>query len=451
MIESKRNLNVIYSILVMGALFVFGAFYNGFPLVTSDTGSYITHAYLNTIPDGRPIGYSIWIKIFSLRLSLWLPIIAQGVTLAFLVYQIMKVLFHDVLFNSKVYYFFASLIIFLTPVTWCASQLMPDIFSAILLLSLFLWFYDDNKLNRIIYSVLIFGSAQMHHSHLFSLLAFSSLLLIYSFFKSKDQIRRSIIMLAFSFFSLIFAGSLHFFAGHGFTLSKRSHVFLLGKMCENGMLQKYLAENCGSKDLKICEFQHSIPNAPWAFIWNEDGPMRKMGGWDATKEEYDYILKDMITSPKYILALGLKSIEHTGRQLAAIGIGDGLNAHGDKSNIFWKVQEHFSHEEAEFLTSKQNISRFRWDAMNGFYYISLSIIVLLGLFYNMTHSMSKRMKIAFSFFFTYAIINAFVTANLANVLARLQTRIMWILPMLIILYIGRIYLLNKAQKEEEIS
>src|ERR1043165_3424953 len=70
---------------------LFGAFcllipalYNSFPLITADSGAYISNAYLLQVPLDRPIGYSVFVRITSLGLSLWCVVLAQAALLSLL-------------------------------------------------------------------------------------------------------------------------------------------------------------------------------------------------------------------------------------------------------------------------------------------------------------------------------------------------------------------------------
>ena len=72
-------------ILLLGSLIAVSAgVYNGFPLVTSDSGTYINSAINYTVPADRPIVYGLFIRVTSLNFSLWLVIFFQGLLLTWL-------------------------------------------------------------------------------------------------------------------------------------------------------------------------------------------------------------------------------------------------------------------------------------------------------------------------------------------------------------------------------
>jgi len=70
-------------------------------------------------------------------------------------------------------------------------------------------------------------------------------------------------------------------------MSKSKHIFYMGHMVENGILKKYLDENCATHNYKICEYKDSLPPNADRFLWDfENSPVYKMGGWKACKNEF---------------------------------------------------------------------------------------------------------------------------------------------------------------------
>jgi hypothetical protein len=58
-------------------------------------------------------------------------------------------------------------------------------------------------------------------------------------------------------------------------LSKSSHVFRMGNLVHNNIVQTYLADNCESKKLRLCKYINELPNSFDAFVWNEASPLNK--------------------------------------------------------------------------------------------------------------------------------------------------------------------------------
>jgi hypothetical protein len=69
---------IIYTLVLMAP-----AFYNAYPLVYSDTGTYIQSGMQWELPIDRPFVYGLFIKITSLGFSLWNVIFFQCLIVAY--------------------------------------------------------------------------------------------------------------------------------------------------------------------------------------------------------------------------------------------------------------------------------------------------------------------------------------------------------------------------------
>ena len=430
--------------ITLSVIYIFIAFYNGYPLLTSDSGAYINNAYEIYLSD-HSLTYSFFLRIFSAQFSLWLPVLVQGGLLTFLTYRISRVLLPATMFSNKTLLFIIGTTSAFTSVSWYSSQLMPDIFTAILILSVILFFLDALKYNSILYFALIFAALMMHNSNLVILFLFSAILVPYTYWKAKSYFKKSISLAALSICSLIYSAGLNGVTGHGFVISTSTHVFLMGKLCENGVLKTYLDDQCAHHNYQICAYKDQLPNAAWDFVWNAESPLNKMGGWEQTKPEYSAILKDLLLSPRYYFMLFYKSIEHTIRQMIQIQVGDGLLVLRENSNPFWKIQQHYNHEMPEYMRSLQNEAKLPFNSFNLVYWLFIVISMLLVVYLMHQHKLPLEFKYVYLMVLTFFILNAFVTANLANVLARLSSRVVWLIPLINIIYITYSFLDGKTK------
>src|SRR6188768_305561 len=89
-----RRLAVPTLFLLIGLfLITWPAFYNGYPLVYSDTGSYLkTSVDLQAAID-RPIGYGIFIRMFGWQATPWTVILAQGLIVYVVTFRVVKLFF----------------------------------------------------------------------------------------------------------------------------------------------------------------------------------------------------------------------------------------------------------------------------------------------------------------------------------------------------------------------
>src|SRR5690554_3684288 len=86
MSENKVFQNVLLGTVILSIV----GLYNGYPLVFSDTGTYIYSGFDLFIPNDRPIAYGLLLRLFSLKLSAWFVILFQNLLTAFVVYLTLK-------------------------------------------------------------------------------------------------------------------------------------------------------------------------------------------------------------------------------------------------------------------------------------------------------------------------------------------------------------------------
>jgi hypothetical protein len=235
--------------------------------------------------------------------------------------------------------------------------------------------------------------------------------------------------------------------GRKYRVSDGAHVFIMGRLLETGILDKYLDENCKSgpeakNNCSLCAFKDSLPSTAINFIWEENGPFYKTGSWKGTKEEYTKIINYTLTHPSYIAMHMVKAAEATCRQLLHNDIGNGIDVYGKYTAPYLHISRHLKHEIPEFNASMQNNGEWKplLISVNRRYNLILLLSLLLILAFYQTE-LKNRFKINGQLvllgrlFFLCLICNAFVTGTFANVLDRLGSRIIWIVPLMAILLV----------------
>ena len=82
-----------FPIILFGTFILLAvALFNGYPLVYSDSGTYIKSGIEGFVPPDRPIIYGLFIAFFSFEYSLWLVILAQNLLTAFVLFEVFKFL-----------------------------------------------------------------------------------------------------------------------------------------------------------------------------------------------------------------------------------------------------------------------------------------------------------------------------------------------------------------------
>lgn len=449
------DLLLIGYLILSSIIIILPALFNGYPLFYSDSALYIKAAMLfgNVHPDDNipclsGLGYSFFMRIVTWKTTLYLVIFAQALILNVLIYLSLKLLFAE----KKILHYHLPIIIILSlfsSMGWTASQLMPDIFTSCLLLSVFL-FFSWNKKSLGIYIFLSFIIVLSILSHLsnisIAVLILALLFLIFLIKRSyrinfKLFLRKSLVIIALLFASFLILIGLNKKYYNYAGLSPTSHIFFMARFMDTGFMQEFLNEKCEEKSYEMCQYKDNLPDGYESFLWNPESVFYKTGGWDLTKhDEYKNITRDVLTSPKYLGMFLYDCALHSYKQTVTFKTGEGLdNIFNPKSSQYQTVLQYFDKSEFrnDFQTSKQMQGTLNFELVNLINNILLIISVLIILWTIIFKKLDSNI-----FLFTYVnilgvILNAAATSSLASIFNRFQSRVIWLIPLLALIYIFR--------------
>ena len=437
--SSRRFLPVLLLLLTV-LLLLSAGLYNGFPLVTSDSGTYINSAIHHDVPNDRPIVYGLFIRATGLKFSLWGVVLAQALGLAWLLLRYVAE-FAPRVRRRLGRLALLGLLVWATGASWYCSQLMPDVFTPIGLLALGLLLLGRHRSRGEQAGLLALTAlaAMMHNSNLltFSLvvLGFGAVAVWLGVFRRQlASWRHWLLTTATVLLCWVALPAIHAAFGGGFVLSRATPVFLLARLLEAGILDKYLERNCDTAvPLRLCAYRDQLPNDAIAFLWDEKSPYYKTGGLEANLAEYRGIVRDILTTPRYYPYLAVEGVRATLRQLTHVAHGDGLVPFRENTNPYWKVQEFASYELKQYLSSLQNRNALEFTSLNERTYAAqlLALLVVAAVVAAARRAATARYAahlLLLTILGLGLVANAFVTGALANVLDRLQGRVAWLLP-----------------------
>ena len=441
------------------------AFYNTYPLVYSDTGTYIYSGFDLFVPNDRPILYGILIRLLSFKESLWLVVFFQNLITSFLIFEVIRLFVKD----KQTYFFYLAIgvLVLGTSVGWYSNQIMPDFFAPVLILS-WVWILFQNNTStakKILIWIIFIIANCTPFSHLFlSTLLFLLLLLFqipfsqkHLFFKLHFQRKRIFSLLFLVVFSWILLPSLHATFGGGFKLSKGSHVFLVANLNEKGILKLILDKHCESGELvgcTLCEEKDDLPVNIDNFIWAGEF-LERHGGWHNSKEQFDKIISISLKEPKFLISNIYYSAIFGLSQLPQIETGEGLSSYAEHSAPYGQVHWRFNRELNAYLNSKQNEYGgvgLNFDTINIFH-ISLVLLSILFLFFltqkSTLYNIPKAHISVIHFVIIGILCNSFITVGLSAPYSRYQSRVIWLIPLiaLILFWVHRKKLLNSKTNQ----
>jgi hypothetical protein len=440
----KNTIQVLrkFTLLVLGALILCCiAFYNNFPLLFPDSGSYIRSGFESWVAPDRPILYGLFIRHLSLAYSLWLVIFFQSLVVSFVIYSFMQ----RVLRPNHLAPLFIGILVILVLVTGLAihsGQVLPDIFTALAFLCLILLLIpsEGNSLLEQGSLILIYEfSLCVHNSNILVNLIVIGLVTLNLLW--KKYIRKTLPLLKISYQRLLLVWtialapfllvpSLSVWYNGPFKITSSSHIFMMNHLNECGILGKYLDENCEKKHYRICQYKGAIPTD---FIWDMNSPLYKTGGWDANKGEYDSIVHDILTSSPYLKMFCTKSVEYTFKQFFSFDFTGVAPPCLTNSSPYFSLHKALPDEARESLLALQQMERlnFQMLGMVQLIVVFLSALGLYLLFY--TGRISPVLRFSVLLIIAVLLANAFVCGNFSTVSPRYQSRVVWLIPFLFLL------------------
>ena len=415
-------------LLFAALLLLLTGFWNGFPFLYPDDGTYISSGFMPEMPLDRPITYGLFIYATSLGgLSLWLTVGVQGLMTSWLIYQVLKSYF--VTQNIDFQFIVITLFLVLTSsVSFLTSQLMPDFATSILLLSQLLLVTESplSKRTRQGLFAIYFLTTAMHISHLgFNFLLIIIYLGLFFLLKSKFPFIKIKTVLGLLALTLLSIGTM------SPPIAKSSHAFRIGAMIQKGILNKVLDGKCAEKQWQLCQYRDSMPTSLEDFLWSPNSPLNKMG-LKESREELNDIIWTSYTTPDFLKLHIDASIKATKKQFGLYSVGEG-NAPFQKGSIaFDEMAKASPSATPQYLRSRQ--ANGQLEVVNHFnyflkYFVIFLFISCFVLFFNKTLWSKTYEKLRFLLVFVLVglFLNAWLSSTLIYATNRYGTKMIWLI------------------------
>jgi hypothetical protein len=405
------------------------AFYNGFPLVYSDTSTYLASGFELETPVDRPITYGLFLRLTSLNgFSLWGTIFFQSLLLAYLVFKLFVVLNISGPLQKTV--LALAVCTLASGVSWVTSQLIADVFTPMLILVWMLIFLDKHpsRRNTFLYYFLLFFVTAMHMSHLMITCGFLAVILL---MRINKKVREFIPLAKVGYVFLFSAMTFLIFAS---SYSKYKNVFFVGKLEGSGILKEILDENCSDHHFKLCMYKDSLPHNTNEFIWNEESPLKKIGGYKGGKQELKEISSLATGNAKYLEKIIAMAAKDSWRQLYTFNIGDGNGVFMQGTRLYERIGRYIPNDVSMYAKSRQQQGKLSGVTVIALYFITTICIAILLCSW-LVWKMKKKTLVILTAPVSGIILNAIACGSWSEVADRYQCRVMWLLILLpLILY-----------------
>ena len=420
--KSSRILNFL-AILLGGVLFIWPALWNGYPLLYSDTHVFITQPTPGYFNWDKPFIYGPWMLPFHAWQSLWGVVLVQGLLISQLVW-----LTQQVFGTAKPlrHLLLCAVLSLMTGASWFVSLLMPDIYSGMVVLSIFILGFSKqlNKTMTVWVSLLGALAIAVHLSHLVIAAASLSVVLVFRW----RRFLYAVLPLVIALVSLL---GTNMYAFNKVAISPFGSVFMLARMSADGHVKSVLEKYCPEKSWTLCAWTDRLAKDSDSFMWDEKGPVwSHPGGPIGLAPEASEIVA--LTIRNRPLPLFWSAIQNTATQLSMVKLGDTIHSDWLDLTVLKSIEKFFPKAELERYKNAHQVQATMLDRVTfvsavGSYAVLMGFLLSLYLFYR---ALQTRDWIALGFIMLIwigVLANAFATGALSKPHYRYQTRIAWLL------------------------
>jgi hypothetical protein len=409
------------------------ALWNGFPLISADTGGYLARPFDHTLALGRSAFYGAFLAA-GIPLDFWPNLVIQAALTVWLIALTLRV--HGC--GGRPGLALATVIGLAigTGLPWFAGQIVPDILLPLAVLGLYLLAFQQAALRRleVIGLVALVAAAIASHMAILGLslvlvAAFAALALLKPFIKFMRWPHPAPLYPATAAAAGAALALMSNFAITGqFAFTLGAETFLFGRLIQDGIVQRYLAEHCPQASPALCPYRAELPSVADDWLWDNDSPLRKVGGAQAfAVEERRIIAETLVLYPGMHLATALQA---TVGQLRAMRTVVSTSP-WHNSNTRWEIERLAPGTLPRFYAARQQREALDIDFLNLLHVplaalsmLALIVIVALGRFRRVEPSAS-----ALAATVLIAILgNAAICGVLSQVSDRYQSRLVWLAP-----------------------
>jgi hypothetical protein len=314
--------------VALGTVALLGAaVWNRYPLTFWDTRAYLLHSVTLAPRVDRVIGYSLFIRALSWTGTMWTVVAAQAGAMAWLLWLCAGLVLRRV--PPLRFVMALAVLALLSALPWIAGQLMPDVFTPMMLLALFGLIRGWARMGsgvRLALGLIIALAAAVHVTHALFGLAMTGAVVLAGWRRSQRS--GLLISGAFTVLFLIFglAGMMGFNYSrtHRAELVSGGNAFLLAHLVESGLASEVLDAHCGERSYVLCPYRASLPMTTDEFLWQDRLPFHPFDRIEETRRETHRLLADSWREhPASELRV---AIDYSLGALGRFGTGEGLDS-----------------------------------------------------------------------------------------------------------------------------
>ena len=440
--EYRATPSPIVPILLGAVLLLWPAAINGYPLVFSDSGTYLSQAVHHYLGWDRPVFYSLFMLPLHLTLTTWPVIVVQALLTSYTLHLLRRVLLPGV--SAWWLVPLTAALAFATSLPWIAAQLMPDLFAGLLVLVLGLLAFASSLLarrERIWLTGFAAFMIAIHQSHLLLTMLLLPVLLAVRWWSARGAMRDATLLLAAPVLACVAMIAVNVIGHQRASVAPFSNVFTLARVIYDGPGMRVLVRDCPHMHWRLCPYLDRFPPTADEFLWLPDGPLNRAGGAKLVSTEANTVIARAVAAEP---GAALRAIlGNTMQQLAEFASGDGLEP-WPRTVTPWIVRDFPRFEADTYLAARQTNGLQLVPAWLGtlHWVVALLGVGLCAVLMPVALHRRQRVGAFLALVLLVLPVNAFIAGGLSGPHDRYQNRIMWLPPMLAALAI--VTLLNPA-------
>lgn len=336
------------AILLSAVLLLWPAALNGYPIVFADTGTYLSQAIEHYLGWDRPPFYSAFLLPLHMRLTLWPVIVVQAVLVCHTLDLVRRVLLPSS--GAWLLVMLVSALSGLTWLPWLTCEIMPDLFTPLLVMALALLVLAPERLSGmervwlVLFSAFMIAAQQSSVPFALAITAFLLLL------RPPARLIGCAWLVAPTLLAMTALVGVNV-AGHGrASLSPFGNVFLLARVIYDGPGMDVLRRDCPQAGWRLCPELDRFPATSDEFLWLPDSPVMRAGGHKAVSADADAIIQRALTAEP---GRALKAfLANWWEQLGRFESGDGFEPWPDTVSP-WITREFPPFERAAYQAAGQ--------------------------------------------------------------------------------------------------
>ncbi len=311
------------------------AIWNGFPLMFFDSGAFIEQAITGEFVPERSVFYSWFLKLFQLRLSLWIAVAAQTAATIWVMAEFARATAPEFAPDKAPGRFLAIVLVLAlgTGLPWYAGQVLADIWAPLMVLSLYLLGFHAGALDwkrRFGLMAVVVLAATSHASHL----GLAGGLVVVTAAAEMIARRRGIgaplrrpspswamPAAAFALSLALIVGSNFARTGEAF-FSRAGSAFVFARLLQDGIVKRLLDDTCPRSGYALCIHKDNLPRTANDWLWSGATPFWEMGAFTGTEAESRRIIVDSLK--RYPLMHAETALRAMAEQFVTFSTGDGI-------------------------------------------------------------------------------------------------------------------------------